>query len=197
MRKRLVDPKKWARDQKIWTLGKELAESLGTQRFDDYNEFAAHLDDALKSLDEKLGAADKKALLRGVSWTDPEAPAVIKKAVKVGKNAADPLNGIFAARINDVDMLIEYEADSDLADLEQVPLLEDGGVEAFVTHEVLPYAPDAWIDGKAEKIGYEISFTKVFYKPTPLRELSEIEADIKRVMEESDGLVRAALGVTE
>ena len=197
MRKRLLDPKKWARDQKIWTFGKELAKQLGTQRFDDYNEFAAEVDAALKTLGEKLGAADKKALLRGVSWADAEAPAVIKKAVKADKNSADPIHGLYAAQVDNVDMLVEYEADSDLADFEQVPLLEDGGVEAFVTREVLPYAPDAWVDAKAEKIGYEISFTKVFYKPAPLRELSEIKADITLVMEESEGLVRRAIGEEE
>ena len=66
-----------------------------------------------------------------------------------------------------------------------------------MTREVLPYAPDVWVDAKAEKLGYEISFTRVFYKPTALRELSEIEADIKRVMEESEGLVRRAIGEEE
>ena len=42
--------------------------------------------------------------------------------------------------------LPEYEPDSDLRDTEQVPLLEDGGIEAFVRREVLPYVPDAWVD---------------------------------------------------
>jgi type I restriction enzyme M protein len=50
------------------------------------------------------------------------------------------------------------------------------------------------VDRDSEKIGYEISFTKVFYKPVQLRSLDEIEADIKRVMHESDGLVLQALG---
>ena len=137
---------------------------------------------------------DRKALLRGVSWTDPEAPKVIKKTSKPEKVAADPLGGRYAETIAGKTMTVEYEADPDLSDFEQVPLLEAGGVDAFITREVLPYAPDAWVDRDSQKIGYEISFTKVFYKPVQLRSLDEIEADIKRVMHESDGLVIAALG---
>jgi len=70
-----------------------------------------------------------------------------------------------------------------------VPLLEEGGVEAFFLREVLPYAPDAWIDQTATRIGYEISFTKCFYKPVPLRTLEEIRADILAVEKESEGLL--------
>jgi hypothetical protein len=43
--------------------------------------------------------------------------------------------------------VVEYEPDADLRDTEQVPLLEDGGIEAFIRREVLPYTPDAWIKG--------------------------------------------------
>ena len=50
----------------------------------------------------------------------------------------------------------------------QVPLLEPGGIEAFIRREVLPHAPDAWIDEAKTTIGYEISFTRYFYKPQPL-----------------------------
>jgi type I restriction enzyme M protein len=65
-----------------------------------------------------------------------------------------------------------------LRDTEQVPLLEEGGVEAFVRREVLPYTPDAWIDESKTKIGYEVSFTRHFYKPKRLRSLDEIKNDI-------------------
>jgi type I restriction enzyme M protein len=58
---------------------------------------------------------------------------------------------------------------------------------------VLPYSPDAWVDPKSEKIGYELSFTRHFYKPVALRPLTEIEADIRKLMDESDGLVHRAL----
>ena len=89
--------------------------------------------------------------------------------------------------------VVEYESDSDLRDTEQVPLLEDGGVEAFIRREVLPYTPDAWIKEEATKIGYEVSFTRHFYKPQPLRTLEEIAADIIAIERESDGLLDGLL----
>ena len=90
-------------------------------------------------------------------------------------------------------MLIEYEPDPELRDTEQVPLLEDGGIEAFFRREVLPHVPDAWIDGLATKIGYEISFTRYFYKPQPLRTLEEIRADIEALEKETEGLLQQIL----
>jgi type I restriction enzyme M protein len=59
----------------------------------------------------------------------------------------------------------------------------------------LPYAPDAWVDGSKTQIGYEISFTKHFYKPVQLRELSEIIADIRALEKETEGLLEEVLGV--
>ena len=92
---------------------------------------------------------------------------------------------------------MEYETDSDLKDTEQVPLLEPSGSEAFIRREVLPYTPDAWInqDPKATKIGYEISFTRHFYQPQPLRTLNEIRADILAVEKEAEGLLDELLQV--
>jgi type I restriction enzyme M protein len=80
-----------------------------------------------------------------------------------------------------------------LRDTEQVPLLEPGGIEAFIRREVLPYTPDAWIREDATKIGYEISFTRHFYKPVPLRTLEEIRADILAVEKEAEGLLDGLL----
>ena len=54
---------------------------------------------------------------------------------------------------------MEYEPDTDLRDSEQIPLPEEGGIEAFLRREVLPYAPDAWYAPDNVKIGYEFSFT--------------------------------------
>ena len=53
--------------------------------------------------------------------------------------------------------------------------------------------PDAWIDEPSTKIGYEISFTRYFYKPKPLRSLEEIRADILKVEKESEGLLEKIL----
>ena len=86
------------------------------------------------------------------------------------------------------------EPDSDLRDTEQVPLLEEGGVEAFLRREVLPYAPDAWYVPDNVKTGYEISFTRYFYKPQPMRTLEEIRADILAPERETKGLLGEIIG---
>ena len=122
------------------------------------------------------------------------APAVIKKIHKPGKVQADPLHGLFAATIDGKQCVVEYEADGDLRDTEQVPLLEPGGIDAFLRREVLPYAADAWYDPAGIKIGYEISFTRYFYKPQPLRTLEEIRADILALEKETEGLLSEIIG---
>ena len=116
------------------------------------------------------------------------APPVVRKIHGRGV-AADPLRGLFAAAVNGAPAVVEYEPDTGLRDGEQVPLLEEGGIEAFFRREVLPYAPDAWIDDSKTAIGYEISFTRHFYKPKPLRALEEIEADIRALEKETEGLL--------
>ena len=85
--------------------------------------------------------------------------------------------------------VLEYEPDTDLRDTEQIALTEEGGIEAFLRREVLPYAPDAWYVPPSIKIGYEISFTRYFYKPQPLRSLEEIRAGILALERETDGLL--------
>jgi len=92
---------------------------------------------------------------------------------------------------------VEYEPDTALRDTEQVPLLEEGGVEAFFRREVLPHAIDAWIDDGKTQIGYEISFARHFYKPQNLRSLAEIEADIRALECESEGLLENILEKVE
>src|SRR5207302_10627456 len=102
---------------------------------------------------------------------------------------ADPLHGCYAVTIDGRPVVVEYEPDSELRDTEQVLLREKGGIEAFFRREVLPYVPDAWIDEEATKVGYEISFTRHFYKLQPLRTLEEISADIVALERESEGLL--------
>ena len=69
------------------------------------------------------------------------------------------------------------------------------GYRRIFKEEVLPYAPDAWIDDSKTQIGYEISFTKYFYKPVKLRSIEEIVADIEAIEEETDGLLNEIIGV--
>ena len=106
-----------------------------------------------------------------------DAPPVIRKIHKRG-TGADPLRGRVATTVNGRQAVVEYEPDTDLRDTEQIPLQEDGGIEAFLRREVLPYAADAWYQADSAKVGYEISFTRYFYKPKPMRTLQEIRADI-------------------
>ena len=89
---------------------------------------------------------------------------------------------------------VEGEADADLRENEIVPFNYDGGVLAFMENEVRPYAPDAYIDENSTKIGYEVSFTKYFYKPLELRSMTEIVADLKALEEETDGMLAEILG---
>jgi type I restriction enzyme M protein len=84
--------------------------------------------------------------------------------------------------------------DKNLSDKEIIPFTYEGGIDAFFQSEIKPYVPDAWIDEDGIKIGYEISFTKYFYKPTPLRTLEEITADIRNVEQQSYGILEDILG---
>lgn len=83
----------------------------------------------------------------------------------------------------------KIEIDKTLRDKEQVPLTYEGGIEAFVRNEILPYSPDAIVDTDDYVIGYELSFTKYFYKPKQLRTLDEIRADIRAIEESTKGLL--------
>jgi type I restriction enzyme M protein len=119
---------------------------------------------------------------------------IIRRIHKPGKAVADPLRGLFQVRIGGKHCLVEYEPDADLRDTETVPLNEPGGIEAFIRREVLPHAPDAWIDEPKTAVGFEISFTRYFYKPVPLRSLEAIRQDIVALQRETEGLMAEAIG---
>jgi type I restriction enzyme M protein len=188
-RKKLLDPKTWERDGRLVEAATALRAVLGEHRYNDHNAFREAVDAALSKARIKLSAADLKVLLRAVSERSEDAPPVIARVYKPGKQQADPLRGFFAVTIDGKAAVVEYEPDGDLRDTEQVPLLEPGGIDAFIQREVLPYTPDAWIKEDATRIGYEISFTRHFYKPQPLRTLEEIAADILALEQETDGLL--------
>ena len=79
------------------------------------------------------------------------------------------------------------QPDSRLRDTENVPLSED--VETYFAREVLPHAPDAWIDQEKTKVGYEIPFNRHFYVFEPPRELAEIDADLKKVTDRIKAMI--------
>ena len=79
-------------------------------------------------------------------------------------------------------------------DVEIIPFRYEGGIEGFYKNEILPYSPDAIIDMKSVETGYELSFTKYFYKPKQLRTIDEISKDIRGIEERTDGLLNEILG---
>lgn len=79
-------------------------------------------------------------------------------------------------------------------DTEIIPFTYEGGIDAFIQNEVHPYAPDAFVKPGSEKVGYELSFTKYFYKPVQLRTLDEIAADIRAIEKKTDGLLDEIIG---
>ena len=132
--------------------------------------------------------------LRKSGKRDPDAMPIIKKA-HPSHATPDPLTGLFPAMVKGKPAVVEYEPDTGLRDTEQVPLLEKGGIEAFLRREVLPYAPDAWYNPTSVKTGYEISFNRYFYQPKPMRSLEAIRADIIALEQESEGLLPELIGV--
>ncbi len=197
-KRKLLDAKTWERDGKLFDIASQLRSALGGQLFEDHNIFRSQVAAWLKSTDTKLAAPDLKVILKAVSWRCDAAPPVVAKTHKPGKTAksgiqADPLHGLYAATVDGKPMVHEYECDPDLRDTEQVPLLEAGGIAAFIQREVLPYTPDAWVKADATKVGYEVSFTRHFYKPQPLRTLDAIRADILAIEAEAGGLLDGLL----
>lgn len=67
--------------------------------------------------------------------------------------------------------------DPKLKDTENIPLKVD--VDSYFAEQVLPHVPDAWMDRSKDKVGYEIPFTRYFYKYEPPRPLEEIDADLQ------------------
>ena len=141
----------------------------------------------LKGVDPE-GVYSAKAIraLKDEAERSDTAPPVVKRVHRRGVDA-DPIRGLFPATINGRGVVVEYEPDPELRDTEQVSLLEEGGVEAFLRREVMPYAPDAWYVPGSVNVGYEISFHRYFYQPQPLRPLAEIRADILALEREAGG----------
>jgi type I restriction enzyme M protein len=87
----------------------------------------------------------------------------------------------------------KQQPDSSLRDTENVPLTED--IAAYFAREVLPFAPDAWIDQSKSKVGYEIPFTRYFYKYEAPKPSAQIMAEILEIEKELDGSLAEIFGV--
>jgi type I restriction enzyme M protein len=145
---------------------KALQKQLGTAVQNDFNQLLSALDTQLKKLSLKWKPKEKKTFLEALSWRDEEAQPVIKK--------------------QDKDEVV-YEADPELRDYESVPVKQN--VQEYFEKEVWPFVPDAWIDHSKTVKGYEVSFTKIFYRYQPLRSVATITEEIVQLERETEGLL--------
>ena len=167
---------------------------LGNGPHKDYDAFVEVLEADAERYGVKISAKRAKLLQSALAARDEGSERVIRRVHKPGKVAADPLHGLFPQTLGGKHCVVEYEPDSELRDTETVPFKEPGGIDAFIRREVLPHASDAWVDGAKTAIGYEISFTRYFYRPQPLRSLEEIRADILALERETAGLMADIIG---
>ena len=193
--KDVLDSKVWQTQLALMDKAKALQTAIGENQFDDFNEFEKVFKQALKDAEVNLDTKEKKQLMDAITWKNPEAEPVIKKALKV----ANPFYGAFgykAANSNKPAKIVEFQADSDLRDYENVLLnpkvTTTELIESYFAREVQPHVPDAWInadkvdaiDEEIGIVGFEIPFNRHFYVYEPPRPLAEIDADLDAVSSE-------------
>ena len=142
--------------------------------------------DTFKKADEL--ASVKRALASVPAGTPLDDWASFAKATKLKAGVLKKIRP-FITEKDSAAQPVEGEPDVDLRDTENVPFTYDGGIEAFMRDEVLTYAPDAYVDEKKTTIGYEVSFTKYFYKPIELRDMNDILANLNALEQEADGVL--------
>ena len=192
-KKNLLNFRKVCEQQKeisLATIIEEIARKYNHSIILDFNEFIDNLTRMAKENGEKLPVKRINLVKNHLTQVDENAAKVIKKIHKSGNSKENSLFGLFSATINGKECVVEYESNSNLRDTEQISLLHKGGIEQFFKDEVLTFVSDAWIDKSKTQIGYEISFTKYFYKPVRLRNLEEIISDIKSMEEQTEGLLQ-------
>tara|TARA_B100001179_G_scaffold140835_1_gene101669 strand:+ start:2377 stop:4737 length:2361 start_codon:yes stop_codon:yes gene_type:complete len=193
--KDVLDSKVWRDQLEIMNKAKALQAAIGDNQFDDFNEFEKVFKQALKDAEVSLDTKEKKQLMDAITWKNPEAEPVIKKAVKV----ESPLYGAFSYKPSQSDKpakIVEFQTDSDLRDYENVPLNPEVTttelIESYFAREVQPHVPDAWInsdkidaiDEEVGIVGFEIPFNRHFYVYEPPRPLADIDADLDAVSSE-------------
>lgn len=140
----------------------------------------------LKKLDEM--ASVKKALASVPKDTPLDDWTAFARATKLKAGVLKKIRPFITEKDANAQP-VAGEADVDLRDTENVPFTYEGDIDAFMKNEVLTYAPDAYIDEKKTAIGYEISFTKYFYKPVKLRSMKDILASLQELEKESEGIM--------
>lgn len=203
--KALVSPATWEKQLNLMDTARKLMKAVGTKEYNDFNKFREEVDAALKKLDLKLSATEKNNILNAVSWYDAGAEKVIKGVIKLtGEKLAEVLAVQDCTDLQLADHgyypsgkkgeYIQYEADSDLRDTENIPIKEN--IYWYFLREVKPHVEEAWINMEAIKIGYEISFNKYFYRHKSLRSIEDVTTDILKLEQESDGLIREILNLS-
>lgn len=147
---------------------------------------------------DSLKADEKEKCLRAIQGVPTDTPLddwnKYAKALKLPKTLVKKLRPLITVRDENA-APIEGEADRELRDTEQVPLLYEGGINAFMQREVLPYAPDAYYLPEDVVVGYELSFTKYFYRPVELRSITDISTDIRNIEQRLQGVLNDILSL--
>ena len=199
--KPFFDAAKWRERRDLMETAKAIKEVVGEDVWLDYNAFEKAVIAAAPGGSRSVATACR-AIARAMAEPDPTAERVVKNELKPNAKALAELRNVYGVtddRLADYGYFptgrgtyITYEPDTDLRDGEKIPVKED--IWEYFQREVRPYAEDAWIDLPKTKIGCEISFTKHFYKPQPLRTLAENEADLRKTAEENAALIKELLG---
>lgn len=147
-------------------------------------------DEKGKALFKKDGELEeiRSAVKEAASQASLDDWNIFAKATKLKKTQLKKIRP-FITKVDPDAKAVEGEADPNLRDTENIPFTYDGGIDAFIEKEVRPYAPDCWLDEDKTKIGYEISFTKYFYKPVKLRDMKDILASLEKLEKESEGVM--------
>lgn len=194
----LLKPALWKKHKTLYQHAQQLLTAVGTDEYNDFNQFKSEVEAALKAHMLKLSASEKNAIYNAVSWYDADAEKVKAKTVKLSADKLTDLLdylGCQESELSDYGYYATgkkgeyqtYETESDLRDSESIPL--KGDIHEYFKKEVQPHVPEAWINLDSVKIGYEISFNKYFYEHTPLRSIEEVTADILALERKSDGLL--------
>jgi len=202
--KALVSKELWQKHLDLYTNATLLLNAMGDEVFTNFNTFKTKVDKCCKDKALLVSSSEKNTILSAVSWYDAEADKVEKGIVKLSGEKLEKTLIHLGCKENELadygyfptakkGEYLEYETESDLRDTENVPLKEN--IYDYFIREVKPHVAEAWINLDANKIGYEISFNKYFYKHKPLRSIEEVTTDILALEQESDGLIAEILGL--
>lgn len=157
----------------------------GLKEIEEGEVFQKEIKKALANIGADKIFKNREKFIEAVESTGLKLKAPVMKAVLAALSERDDTADICCDKDG------KPEADAELRDAENVPLSDN--IDDYFKREVLPHVPDAWMDRSKDKVGYEINFTKEFYKYTPLRSLEDIRKDILTLEKETEGLMGEVL----